>query len=141
MLNPTVELGRSQGLHYITDLFHICKIKRNIIKDKDEDVDVVANRTVTVCRVHWLLHCLWEMEIVVEIARKGRWWFVEGKLLVLISKKHRYEIRWFCVWKCNHMFVCDLFNNTVIWSAVTLKSDMMNSAIWIIRLQNKVVMA
>ena len=56
-------------------------------------------------------------------------------------KKHRYEIKLFCIWKCNHMFVYDLFNHTVICSDDTVKADRMISVIWIIMLENKVVMA
>ena len=40
-----------------------------------------------------------------------------------MSKKQRYEIRLFCIWKCNHKFVYDLLNNTVICSKDTVKSD------------------
>ena len=58
-----------------------------------------------------------------------------------MTKKHRYEIRLFCIWKCNHMIVYDLFNNTVICSDDTVQSDRMTSAIWIIRLESKLVMA
>jgi hypothetical protein len=39
------------------------------------------------------------------------------------------------------MFVYDLFNNTVICSGDKVKSDRVTSAMCIIRLENKVVMA
>ena len=58
-----------------------------------------------------------------------------------MSKKNRYEIRLFCIQKCNHTLVYDLFNNTVVCSDDRVKSDRMTSAILIIRLENKVVMA
>jgi len=40
-----------------------------------------------------------------------------------MSKKHKYEISLFCIWKCNHMFVYDLLNNTAICLDDTVKSD------------------
>ena len=40
-----------------------------------------------------------------------------------MSKKHKNEIRLFCISKCNHMSVYDLLNNTVICSKDTVKSN------------------
>jgi len=58
-----------------------------------------------------------------------------------MSKKHKNEIRLFCISKCNHMSVYDLLNNTVICSDDTVKVIGLACAIRIIRLGNKVIMA